>query len=69
MFIFVTLPKDISVEGLLDRAIARNVAFVPGEEFHLDGSGQNTMRLNFTKSSVADISSGIGRLAEAIKLG
>jgi 2-aminoadipate transaminase len=68
MFIFVTLPKDISVEGLLDRAIARNVAFVPGEEFHLDGSGQNTMRLNFTKSSVADISSGISRLAEAIKL-
>jgi 2-aminoadipate transaminase len=68
MFIFVTLPKDISAGGLLDRTIGRNVAFVPGEEFHLDGSGQNTMRLNFTKAPVADISSGISRLAKAIKL-
>jgi 2-aminoadipate transaminase len=68
MFIFVTLPKDISAGGLLARAVERNVAFVPGEEFHLDGTGQNTMRLNFTKASVPDIVAGISRLAEVIKL-
>jgi 2-aminoadipate transaminase len=67
MFIFVTLPKDISAGGLLARALERNVAFVPGEEFHLDGTGQDTMRLNFTKASVAEINSGISRLAEVIK--
>jgi DNA-binding transcriptional MocR family regulator len=62
MFIFVTLPEDISAGSLLVRALERNVAFVPGEEFHLDGTGQNTMRLNFTKASVAEINSGISRL-------
>jgi 2-aminoadipate transaminase len=68
MFIFVTLPEDVSAGSLLPRALERNVAFVPGEEFHLDDTGQNTMRLNFTKASVAEINSGISRLAEVIKL-
>jgi 2-aminoadipate transaminase len=67
MFIFVTLPKHISSRNLLARALERNVAFVPGEAFHLDGTGQNTMRLNFTKTSVEDILEGIGRLAELMK--
>jgi 2-aminoadipate transaminase len=68
MFIFVTLPKHISAGSLLAPALERNVAFVPGEEFHLDGAGQNTMRLNFTSTSVSDIIAGITRLAEVIKL-
>jgi 2-aminoadipate transaminase len=68
MFVFVTLPKNVLAGVLLARALERNVAFVPGGEFHLDGAGQNTMRLNFTKASVADIKAGIGRLAEVIKL-
>jgi 2-aminoadipate transaminase len=68
MFIFVTLPEDFSAGGLLPRALEQNVAFVPGEEFHLDGAGQNTMRLNFTKASVPDIMTGVSRLAEVIKL-
>jgi 2-aminoadipate transaminase len=67
MFVFVTLPEGLSTGGLLARALERNVAFVPGEEFHLDGAGQNTMRLNFTKTSVPDIALGISRLAEVIK--
>ena len=67
MFVFVTLPEGISAGGLLPRALERNVAFVPGEEFHLDGAGQNTMRLNFTKTAVPDIAVGIRRLAEVIK--
>jgi 2-aminoadipate transaminase len=64
MFIFVTLPDGIAAGDLLPRALERNVAFVPGEEFHLDGAGQNTMRLNFTKPSVPEIVAGISRLAE-----
>ncbi len=67
MFIFVTLPEGVSAGSLLPRALERNVAFVPGEEFHLDGAGQNTMRLNFTKPSVPEIQTGISRLAEVIK--
>lgn len=67
MFIFVTLPEGFSAGALLPKAIERNVAFVPGAEFHLAGSGQNTMRLNFTKPSIPDIEEGIGRLAQVIK--
>ena len=67
MFVFVTLPQDMAAGALLGRALEQNVAFVPGEEFHLDGAGQNTMRLNFTKSSVPEIVAGISRLAEVIK--
>ncbi len=67
MFVFVTLPEGVFAGALLPKALEQNVAFVPGEEFHLDGAGQNTMRLNFTKTSVPDIAAGIRRLAEVIK--
>lgn len=66
MFIFVTLPKGISTAALLPRAMERNVAFVPGGEFHVDGAGQNTLRLNFTKASVPEIAAGIKTLAEVL---
>lgn len=67
MFVFVTLPEGLSAGELLPRALDRNVAFIPGEEFHLDGAGRNTMRLNFTKTALPDIAEGISRLAEVIK--
>ena len=34
MFIWVTLPKHIDSMKLLEEAIARNVAFVPGAPFY-----------------------------------
>lgn len=66
MFIFVTLAEDVAAGSLLPLALERNVAFVPGEEFHLDGAGQNTLRLNFTKTSPPDIVEGIRRLADVV---
>jgi 2-aminoadipate transaminase len=67
MFIFVTLPRRISAATLLPQAIARNVAFVPGQDFHLGGRGGNTLRLNFTKTPAPEIAEGIRRLGEVIK--
>lgn len=66
MFIFVTLPKDVVASDLLPLAIERNVAFVPGQDFHLDGQGANTLRLNFTKNPVPEILAGIKCLGEAL---
>ncbi len=66
MFVFAALPPNTDAAQLLPRAIERNVAFVPGAEFHLDGSGRNTLRLNFTKSTPEEIKTGIRRLSEAI---
>jgi DNA-binding transcriptional MocR family regulator len=43
------------------------VAYVVGDAFFPDGSGHNTMRLNFSYSDDEMLTEGIRRLAEAIK--
>ncbi|PDV98557.1 PLP-dependent aminotransferase family protein [Candidatus Viridilinea mediisalina] len=67
MFLWLTLPEGYNSGELLDRAIEAGVAFVPGEPFHPGGGGTNTMRLNFSFSSVAQINEGVRRLAAAIR--
>ncbi len=68
MFLWVTLPKGISSMELFDRAIKDNVAFVPGQTFFIDGSGANTLRLNYSSSNEAQIEEGIKRLANALNM-
>jgi DNA-binding transcriptional MocR family regulator len=64
MFIWLTLPEAIDAARLLPRAIAEaRIAFVPGRAFHCDGSGANTLRLNFSLADEAQIQEGIGRLS------
>jgi 2-aminoadipate transaminase len=67
MFLWVTLPEDLSSRVLLPLALKEKVAFVPGDPFFVDGTGQNTMRLNYTNSDEAKIEVGIKRLANVIK--
>jgi 2-aminoadipate transaminase len=64
MFLFVTLPEGMDAAKLLPRALEQRVAYVPGEEFHVDGSGKNTLRLNFSNPSPERIEEGIKRLAQ-----
>jgi 2-aminoadipate transaminase len=52
---------------VLKVAIERKVAFVPGISFHPDGSGANTMRLNFSFSSPDTIREGMTRLGTTLK--
>ncbi len=66
MFLWVTLPEALSSTKLFDMAIKDKVAFVPGQAFFIDGSGQNTLRLNYSSSNEAQIEEGIRRLAVAI---
>ena len=66
MFLWVTLPPDVSAMKLFDLAIEKGVAFVPGGEFHARGGRENTMRLNFSNSDEQRIETGIRRLADAI---
>ena len=47
LFLWVTLPEQFNATEMLQEAIKEKVAYVPGEFFHPDGSGKNTMRLNF----------------------
>jgi len=66
LFVWVTLPVWLDAAELFQRAIAENVAFVVGRAFHCDGSGHNTLRLNFSHPSVEQIQQAVERLARAV---
>jgi 2-aminoadipate transaminase len=67
MFLWVTLPEGVSSVELFDLAIREKVAFVPGKAFYADGSGDNTLRLNYTNSCPEAIDAGIERLGNVIR--
>ena len=63
MFIWLTLPDHIDGAALLAKSLeTQRVAFVPGRAFHADGSGGNTIRLNFSLPDETTINEGIKRL-------
>jgi 2-aminoadipate transaminase len=66
LFLWVRCPKEIDTEKLLEAALEEKVAFVPGFAFFPDGSGRNTMRLNFTAMSPEKIQIGIERLGRVL---
>jgi 2-aminoadipate transaminase len=67
LFLWVKLPEEMSADDMFEEAIRENVAYVIGSAFHCDGSGKNTMRLNFSYATPEDIREGIKRLATAVK--
>jgi 2-aminoadipate transaminase len=67
MFLWVALPGNLDAKEILLRCIEHNVAFVPGQEFFPDGSGRNTLRMNFSNASLENIEEGIKRMAEVLK--
>jgi len=67
LFLFLQLPEYMDSEELFHKAIKKNVAFVMGNVFHCDGSGKNTMRINFSYMPEDKTREGVKRLAEAIK--
>lgn len=67
MFLWLTLPEGTGSAALLQQAITRNVAFVPGTAFFANGGGMNTLRLNFSHPTPDRIEEGIRRLAEVVK--
>lgn len=67
LFLWVRLPESMSADDMFQDALKENVAYVIGSAFHSDGSGKNTMRLNFSFASPTQIDEGIKRLATAVK--
>jgi 2-aminoadipate transaminase len=67
MFLWLTLPRGLSAMSLFEAAKAQNVVFVPGHPFHVDGGGQNTLRLNFSNTDETKIEEGMKRLAIALR--
>lgn len=67
LFLWVKLPKHMSTNQLLPKAINNKVAYVIGSAFYCNGKGQNTMRLNFSYPTEQQIEEGIHRLAKMIR--
>ena len=67
LFLFLTMPEGFEAVKFYDRALDAGVAYVAGEFFHPDGSGKNTMRLNFSFMTEDKIRAGIKLLADLLK--
>jgi 2-aminoadipate transaminase len=63
-FLWVDLPRGTDVNALFDAAARRDVQFVKGSDFVLDG-GETSLRLAYSGVTTDQIEEGIGRLAEA----
>lgn len=67
LFVWVTLPGSLDAEALLESAVAEGVAYVAGAPFHVDGGGENTLRLTFAREDAPTIEEGVRRLARAVR--
>jgi 2-aminoadipate transaminase len=66
-FIFVNLPKNMDAGELFQRAVEKNVAFVTGQPFFVDGSGHNTFRLSYSQVGEEDMEAAIRIIGNLIK--
>jgi 2-aminoadipate transaminase len=66
MFIWLTLPAGIDTMLLLEKAIAQNVAFVPGAPFYVGTPPANTLRLSFVTVPPEKIEVGVARLGALV---
>lgn len=68
LFVWASLPEAIDTGEMLAEAIQKaKVAYISGRAFYPDGSGKNSMRLNFSFCEEGIITAGIERLGEVVK--
>ena len=66
LFLFLTMPEGFEAVKFYDKALDAGVAYVAGEFFHPDGSGKNTMRMNFSFMSEERIAEGVKLLSRLL---
>lgn len=66
LFLFLTMPEGFDAVKFYDTALDAGVAYVAGEFFHPDGSGKNTMRMNFSFMTPEKITEGVKLLASLL---
>jgi 2-aminoadipate transaminase len=68
MFVWAQGPEGMDMADVYDKAVARNVAFVPGQYFYArPGQGRETLRLNFTMADEVTLTRAVAILAEVLK--
>ncbi|MBA2255511.1 MAG: PLP-dependent aminotransferase family protein [Chloroflexi bacterium] len=68
LFVWASLRSGLDTGELLIEALRHRVAFVPGESFHVDGTGRESMRLNFSAEPPDVLREGIRRLGSVVAL-
>jgi 2-aminoadipate transaminase len=66
MFLWVTLPDEMSAMDLFEISVKEKVVFVPGNPFYINDRGENTFRLNFSCTDREATEIGIKRLGRAL---
>ena len=69
LFYWLRLHDEVDTRTMLDEAIARGVAFMPGEEFYPNEPHMGTMRLNFSHADASEADRGLHVLADLIRVG
>ena len=67
LFAWVELPDQIDTKALMEKAVERKVAFVPGGSFFPNGGHENAMRVNYSNMPDDKIVEGIVRLGALLK--
>ena len=67
LFVWLTLPQHIDTWEILEAAVERKIAYVPGGAFATAGGYANTMRLNFCSVHPDVIPDAVATLAEVIR--
>jgi 2-aminoadipate transaminase len=67
MFIWLTLPEEISSMDAFEQSLRDGVAVLPGTPFYTDGGGGNTIRLNFSNSTEEKIKTGMERFSRVLR--
>lgn len=66
LFLWMTLDECIDTWDRFPKAIERQVAYIPGAAFAVDGSARNALRLNFSNVDSDRIRTAVQRLAEVL---
>ncbi|QQK80880.1 PLP-dependent aminotransferase family protein [Salicibibacter cibi] len=64
MFLWLEVDPRINTEALLNEAVKRGIAYVPGVPFYVETPRYNTLRLNFTHATDDQIDFGMKKLTE-----
>ena len=67
LFVWVTLPDGVDTWATFEAAVARQVAYIPGAAFAVNGGQRNTLRLNYSNVKPEAIEEGVRRLAEVVR--
>lgn len=66
-FVWLELPPELNSMTLLQEAVERQVAFVPGTAFTAGDDARNALRLSYSNVTSAQIEEGLPRLAGAVR--